>query len=95
LAASAFLLSADRKADRNVGVEISRGSGPTASTPGSVMISLTNVRPYSISPLASSAMAPAPPWAILIVGFISSAIPSFFSVSSKLTPAAAPLAALG
>ena len=41
LAASAFLVSADRKAVRNVGVDISRGSGPTASTPGSVMISLT------------------------------------------------------
>ena len=63
--------------------------------PGSVMISLMKVRPMSTSPLASSSMAPLPPWAILIFGFIASAMPSFCRVSLKLTPAAAPLAALG
>jgi hypothetical protein len=39
---------------------------------GSVMISLMKVKPISMSPLASKAIAPRPPWADLILGFIAS-----------------------
>ena len=77
-----------RMAETLPGVEMSGGKGPTTSTPGSVMISLMKVRPMSTSPLASISMAPLPPWAILILGFMASAMPSFCSVSLKLTPAA-------
>src|ERR1051326_2483762 len=75
--------------------ETDSGSGPTTSTPGSVMISLTKVRPMSTWPSASIFIAPAPPCASLIFDFICSAMPSFFMASSKLTPAAEPPAGLG
>src|SRR4029077_18085408 len=60
-AAAAFFACDDTNATSDVGVEIAGGSGPTASTPGSVRISLTNVRPISTSPFASASMAAAPP----------------------------------
>ena len=46
-------------------------------------------------PLATIAIAPAPPWERLSFASISSAMPGFLRVCSKLTPAAAPAAEFG
>src|SRR5215813_6611054 len=60
-AAAAFFACDETNATSDVGVEMDAGSGPTASTPGSVRISLTNVSPISTSPFASASIAAAPP----------------------------------
>src|SRR5262249_29260386 len=60
-AAAAFFACDDTNALSDVGVAMDAGSGPTASTPGSVRISLTNVSPISTSPFASASIAAAPP----------------------------------
>jgi len=74
---------------------MSRGSGPTTSTPGSVMISLDEGQPVVDLALGEQLHGAAATLGDPDLRLHLSAMLSFCSVALKLTPAAAPVAALG